>query len=181
MVLVDASHPEQFTRSAEGRKYYEPTRRVVAIAPWLARLGVFRLFDLDPAPQGLPPEPRAQVEALGSSTQQSATAAEEFRAIPDTSAQVRGTGGLGDRPLFSSAPAKGRPAPLVLLLARTARRAGRPLLRQPPPRCGGGDARIALVREARRPGNQRGHPQGSGRRAQRSTACAVEPWHSIQE
>jgi pimeloyl-ACP methyl ester carboxylesterase len=27
VVLVDSSHPEQFTRSAEGRKYYEPTRR----------------------------------------------------------------------------------------------------------------------------------------------------------
>ena len=59
VVLVDSSHPEQFTRSAEGRKYYEKTRRVVTIAPWLARLGVIRLFDLDPAPYGLPPKQRA--------------------------------------------------------------------------------------------------------------------------
>jgi len=99
VVLVDSSHPEQFTRSAQGRKYYEPTRRLVTIAPWLARLGVIRLFGLDPAPYGLPPKQRARVEAFGSLTQQFATAAEEFRVILDTSAQVRSTNGLGDRPL----------------------------------------------------------------------------------
>lgn len=98
VVLVDSSHPEQFTRS-EGRKYYEPTRRVVSVAPWLARLGVIRLFNLNPAPQDLPPKQRAQVEVFNPSTQQLATAAEEFRAILETSAQVRDTDGLGDKPL----------------------------------------------------------------------------------
>jgi pimeloyl-ACP methyl ester carboxylesterase len=33
VVLVDSSHPEQFTRSAEGHKYYKPTKRVVIVAP----------------------------------------------------------------------------------------------------------------------------------------------------
>lgn len=58
IVLVDSSHPEQFTRSTEGREYYERTRRAVAIAPWLAWLGVIRLFDLDPAPRGWSPKQR---------------------------------------------------------------------------------------------------------------------------
>jgi pimeloyl-ACP methyl ester carboxylesterase len=98
VVLIDSSHPEQFTRP-EGRKYYDPTKRVVTVAPWLARLGVIRLFDLNPAPRGLPPKQRAQVEAFNSSTQQLATAAEEFRLILQTSAQVRGTDGLGGKPL----------------------------------------------------------------------------------
>ena len=99
VVLVDSSHPEQFTRSAEGHKYYEPTKRVVVVAPWLARLGVIRLFDLNPAPHGLPQQQRAQVEAFNPSTQQLATAVEEFRAITETMAQVRATGSLGDKPL----------------------------------------------------------------------------------
>ena len=51
-VLVDSSHPEQFTRP-EGRKYYEPTKRMVSVAPWLARIGVIHLCNLNPAPPRL--------------------------------------------------------------------------------------------------------------------------------
>src|SRR5918997_70595 len=42
---------------------------------------------------------RAQIEAFNSSTQQVATTVEEFRATPETSAQVRSMGSLGDKPL----------------------------------------------------------------------------------
>src|SRR5215210_4762195 len=35
VVLVDSSHPEQFTRSSEGRAMYEQTRRMGAFLPWL--------------------------------------------------------------------------------------------------------------------------------------------------
>jgi hypothetical protein len=47
----------------------------------------------------LPPKQRAKVEELGSSTRQVGTTAEEFRATPETTAQVRSADGLGGKPL----------------------------------------------------------------------------------
>ncbi len=99
MVLVDSSHPEQFTRSAEERDAYEQIRRVAAFGLWLARLGLMRLFNVFPAHPDFPSQQRAQIEAFNSSTRQMATAAEEFRATPETTAQVRSAGSLGDKPL----------------------------------------------------------------------------------
>jgi pimeloyl-ACP methyl ester carboxylesterase len=89
VVLVDSSHPKQFTRSEEGRAMYEQNRRMGAFIPWLTRLGVIRL----------PAQQRAQIEAFNSSTQQLATTVEEFSATPQTSSQVRSTQSLGDKPL----------------------------------------------------------------------------------
>jgi len=78
---------------------YEQTRRMGAFIPWLARLGVIRLTNFYPAHPDLPPQQRAQIEAFNSSTQQVVTTVEEFRATPETSAQVRSMGSLGDKPL----------------------------------------------------------------------------------
>src|SRR5215212_5113321 len=99
VVLVDSSHPEQFTRSEEGRAMYEQTRRMGAFVPWLARLGVIRLTNFYPAHPELPAQQRAQIAALNSSTQQVVTTVEEFSATPQTSAQVRSAQSLGDKPL----------------------------------------------------------------------------------
>jgi pimeloyl-ACP methyl ester carboxylesterase len=99
VVLVDSTHPEQFTRSPEGRAMYEQTRRMGAFVPWLTRLGVTRLTNFYPAHPDLPPKQRAQIEAFNSSTQQWVTTVEEFGATPETSAQVRSMGSLGDEPL----------------------------------------------------------------------------------
>jgi pimeloyl-ACP methyl ester carboxylesterase len=99
VVLVDSSHPEQFTRSPEGRAMYEQTRRIGAVLPWLTRLGVIRLTNFYPAHPDLPSQQRAQIEAFNSSTQQVVTTVEEFRATPETNAQVRATESLGEKPL----------------------------------------------------------------------------------
>jgi pimeloyl-ACP methyl ester carboxylesterase len=99
MVLVDSSHPEQYARLPEGQVNYERSKRLFAGAPLLARLGVIRLFDLNPAPPSLPPQQRAQVDAFNSSTRQVSATTEEFRATPETTAQVGSTGSLGDKPL----------------------------------------------------------------------------------
>ena len=99
LVLVDSSHPEQFTRSQEGRAMYEQIRRLGAILPFLTRLGVIRLTNYFPAHPDLPPKQRAQIEAFNSSTQHVVTTVEEFRATPETTAQVRSTQSLGDKPL----------------------------------------------------------------------------------
>jgi pimeloyl-ACP methyl ester carboxylesterase len=99
VVLVDSSHPEQFARTQEGRAMYEQTRRMGAVIPWLTRLGVIRLTNLYPAHPDLPPKQRAQIEAFNSSSQQWVTTGEEFRATPQTNAQVSNMGSLGDKPL----------------------------------------------------------------------------------
>src|SRR5215218_808170 len=49
VVLVDSSHPQQFTRSPEGRAMYEQNRRLGAVLPLLTRLGVIRLTNYYPA------------------------------------------------------------------------------------------------------------------------------------
>jgi pimeloyl-ACP methyl ester carboxylesterase len=99
VALVDSSHPQQFTRSPDGWAMYEQIRRMGAFVPWLARLGVIRLANFYPAHPDLPSQQRAQIAALNSSTRQVSTTAEEFRTAPETTAQVRGTGSLGDKPL----------------------------------------------------------------------------------
>jgi pimeloyl-ACP methyl ester carboxylesterase len=99
VVLVDSSHPEQFTRSPEGRAMYTQTRRLGSVLPLFTRLGVIRLSNYFPAHPDLPPHQRAQIEAFNSSARHLSTAVEEFRATPETTAQVRSTQSLGDKPL----------------------------------------------------------------------------------
>jgi pimeloyl-ACP methyl ester carboxylesterase len=99
VVLVDSSHPDQFERLPDGPENYAQARRLFAVAPLFARLGVIRLFDLLPVPAELPASQRAQVEAFNPATKQVFTTADEFRATPQTTAQVRDAGSLGDKPL----------------------------------------------------------------------------------
>ena len=99
VVLVDSSHPEQFTRSPEGRAMYEQIRRLGAVLPFLTRLGVIRLSNYFPAHPDLPSQQRVQIEAFNSSTQHVVTTVKEFRATPQTTAQVRSTQSLGNKPL----------------------------------------------------------------------------------
>ena len=99
VVLVDSSHPEQFTRSPQGREMYERAKRLTAIAALLSRFGLIRLFDIFPAPPGLPAQQRAQVEAYLSSTRHLVATTQEFSATPQTSAQVRTAQSPGDKPL----------------------------------------------------------------------------------
>ena len=99
VALVESSHPEQFERLPEARESYEQMGRLFAVAPWLARIGVVRLFNLSPAPPELPERQRAQLDALSPSTRQISATADEFSAIPRTTDQARGLRGLGGKPL----------------------------------------------------------------------------------
>ena len=78
---------------------FERARRLTPIAALFSRLGLIRLFDVFPAPAGLPAHQRAQVEAHLSSTPHLVATAQEFSATPQTGAQVRTTQTLGDKPL----------------------------------------------------------------------------------
>jgi pimeloyl-ACP methyl ester carboxylesterase len=50
VALIESSHPEQFSRLPEARDSYEQTKRLYAVASLLARIGVVRFFNLNPAP-----------------------------------------------------------------------------------------------------------------------------------
>ena len=128
VVLVESSHPEQFTRLPDGPKNYDMARRLYTVAPVLARLGAVRLFGLSDPPAGLPAEQRAQIDACAGSTRHAATTAEEFRAAPDTIRQAGALRGLGNLPLAVVSAAEQRPR-----LARPAERTRRSVDQQHPP------------------------------------------------
>jgi pimeloyl-ACP methyl ester carboxylesterase len=98
MVLVDSSHPDQFERL--GLESALTANRVAgAVGPPLARIGVFRLFDLFSPGPGLPPLQREQRRSLYYTTPHLVAVFEELGAIPDVLGQARETGTLGRRPL----------------------------------------------------------------------------------
>jgi pimeloyl-ACP methyl ester carboxylesterase len=106
--LVDSStEPEQFNQRPQGRDSDEPQKQSFAVVPLLvrvgvslpARLGVVRLLsELDPASPDLPPQQRAQIDALTPSTRQWGTSALEFLA-PTQTLRLGSPGSLGNKPL----------------------------------------------------------------------------------
>jgi pimeloyl-ACP methyl ester carboxylesterase len=104
VVLVDSSSPKQAGHRPATRDSDEPQEQTFAVVPRLARLGVSLparlgvvrlLSELDPASPELPPQQRAQIDALTPSTRQWSTSALEFLAPTQT---LR-LGGLGNKPL----------------------------------------------------------------------------------
>jgi pimeloyl-ACP methyl ester carboxylesterase len=108
VALVDSStDPDQFGQRSEARDSYEPQKQSLAVVPQLAqlgvsllaRLGVVRLVSkLDPASPELPPQQRAQIDALTPSTRQVSTYALEFLA-PTQTRRLGSQGSLGNKPL----------------------------------------------------------------------------------
>jgi pimeloyl-ACP methyl ester carboxylesterase len=108
VALVDSSTElDQFGHQPEARDSYEPQKQTFAVVPQLARLGVsllarlgiVRLMSkLDPASPELPPQQRAQIDALSPSTRQVTTTALEFLA-PTQTRRLGSPGSLGNKPL----------------------------------------------------------------------------------
>src|SRR5215208_5271872 len=115
VVLVDSSSPIQVSHQLVTRQSNEPQKQSFAVVPrlaqlgvsLLARLGVVRLLaKLDPAPPELPPQQRAQIDALTPSTRGVSTYALEFLAPT----QTLKLGSLGNKPLaVVSAPKQAEP------------------------------------------------------------------------
>ena len=120
VVLVDSSSPKQVSHQPVTRDSNEPQKQSFAVVPRLARLGVslparlgvVRLLSkLDPASPELPPQQRAQIDALTPSTRQWSTSALEFLAPTQT---LR-LGSLGNKPLaVVTAPKQAEPGWLKL-------------------------------------------------------------------
>jgi pimeloyl-ACP methyl ester carboxylesterase len=108
VALVDSSTElDQFSHQPVTRDSNEPQKQTFAVVPrlarlgvsLLARLGVVRLLSkLDPASTELPPQQRAQIDALTPSTRQVTTTALEFLA-PTQTRRLGSPGSLGNKPL----------------------------------------------------------------------------------
>ncbi len=98
MVLLDSSHPDQWTSTPAGQAQYKSFARLSAIQPWLARIGVVRVVGLPDS--GLPHPQREELEALWAATKAQDALSAEFLSSLATDAQVRDSGSLDDIPLF---------------------------------------------------------------------------------
>ena len=114
--LVESSHPDQFSYRQVARDSYEPQKQILDVFSLAARLGIVRLVSkLAPTSPELPPQQRAQIDALTPSTRQVSTTALEFRATPQTVTQTRSLRSLGNKPLaVVSAPKQAEPGWLKL-------------------------------------------------------------------
>jgi pimeloyl-ACP methyl ester carboxylesterase len=119
VALVDSStDPDQFSQRPEGRDSYEPQEQRSAVGSQLvrlgvslpARLGIVRLLSkLDPASPELPPQQRAQTDALTPSTREFTTFVLEFLA-PTQTLRLGSPGSLGNKPLaVVTAPKQAEP------------------------------------------------------------------------
>ena len=98
MVLLDATHPEMFTRIATYPTFYQAYRRISALFPTLARLGVGRMayrssFD------HLPATVRGEQLALWSTPAQARSQRDEWAQAPALMKEAGALTSIGDRPL----------------------------------------------------------------------------------
>src|SRR3712207_6589551 len=69
MVLVDAAHPDQWSRTPEGRAEYSSMARMLRLSPVLTRIGIPRVMGFPAVDPALPAAQRAELEAVGRTTQ----------------------------------------------------------------------------------------------------------------
>lgn len=99
VVLVDggttAIRGDRFPPEAHAR--FASEAQLMRMAPWMARVSIFRWVGNPPPP--LPPDQQAMAAAHYGSTALWTSLRDEAAALPQTDAQVDATGDLGDRPL----------------------------------------------------------------------------------
>jgi pimeloyl-ACP methyl ester carboxylesterase len=102
LVLLDATHPDVWTRTAQGRAQYQNDSRLYTVARLLARFGLWRLIPnpFTTPPAGLSPQQAAQWQAIYNTTKFWDAVEAESSAILDTMRQVRQAGNLGNLPLL---------------------------------------------------------------------------------
>lgn len=103
IVLVDSSHPEQMVRYPALRAGMQDYAQQAAAFPWLARLGLFRLFfasgeELDFG--ALAPQQRAELKAMWSAPKYHESALRDLPAAFALYDHPPTLGALGDRPLI---------------------------------------------------------------------------------
>jgi len=99
MVLLDGTSTEMFTRLRSYPMVYESYRRVSALFPSLARLGVGRIAYRS-AFDSLPAQAQREERAFWSTARMARSQRDEWGEAPILMQQARALTSLGDRPLF---------------------------------------------------------------------------------
>lgn len=99
MVLVDSSHPDQWTRSPGGQEQFKKFDQFNNIGSVVARFGLLRLFNYFPPNPDLPARQSAEFKAYSDSSKFADANVAEINAIPALNAQVTSAGKLGSVPL----------------------------------------------------------------------------------
>jgi pimeloyl-ACP methyl ester carboxylesterase len=100
LVLLDSSHPDQWTSTPEGQAQFETNARIYSVAPALVRLGVMRVMGLLQPASGLPSPQNEALEASFAATKDWDAQSAEFLASPATATQVRESELLDNTPVF---------------------------------------------------------------------------------
>jgi pimeloyl-ACP methyl ester carboxylesterase len=100
IVLVDASHPEQWQRLPGAQQQFQRLQWTYRVAQVLYRLGILRLINYNTVNPALPPQQGPEHKAMADTTRFVDTVALEFNASAATSVQVLAAGTLVDMPLF---------------------------------------------------------------------------------
>ena len=100
LVLVDSSHPDQWTSTPEGQAQFESNAKIYSVAPALARLGVMRVIGLLQPDSGLPTPYNEALKASFAATKDQDAQSAEFLASLASAAEVRQQMSVGDIPLF---------------------------------------------------------------------------------
>jgi pimeloyl-ACP methyl ester carboxylesterase len=100
LVLLDTSHPDQWTSTPQGRAQFESYAKIYSLAPALARLGVMRIMGFLQPGSGLPSPYDEALKASFAATKDADAQSAEFLASPETDDQVRRLTSLGDMPLI---------------------------------------------------------------------------------
>jgi pimeloyl-ACP methyl ester carboxylesterase len=96
MVLLDSAGPNQFTALPDYPRQYATMRRLTALAPSLARLGVTRLL---PPSSGLPAREATQIRDFAASPRGLRNIRDELSVYPIVFVQAGALTGLAGRPL----------------------------------------------------------------------------------
>jgi pimeloyl-ACP methyl ester carboxylesterase len=89
LVLLDASHEDQFERAPDGMKHYTGILNAYSVLPWVARLGVIRLGPLCNLPADFPVDARENFHAVCSRTASWKAQQGEHAALLTAMAQVK--------------------------------------------------------------------------------------------
>jgi hypothetical protein len=99
MVLLDSSTPEQFTALPDYPAAYSSGRRLSALLPPLARVGLWRLSAAG-AFGGLPPQARSQELALAATARELSSQRVEWSELPAVFTQAQALTDLNGKPLI---------------------------------------------------------------------------------
>ena len=107
MVLLDSSTPRQFTALPDYRATYSTYRRLSALLPPLARVGLLRLVSAG-AFDGLPPQARSQELALAVTASGLSSQLAEWSELPAAFTQAQTLTGLNGKPLIVVTAGRGQ-------------------------------------------------------------------------